>query len=311
VTTQYAGFGIFFDTCVDATLAAYSGVKFTVSGSLSAGCSMQFAHNFSQDAYYVGDPKGSCTAGASQCYAPSTALTVGAVPANVTVGFGEVTGGNPITAVDATRLTGPQWQFNVPPAGCTADIVLDDVTFVPHVVDHTFDASDEGFGLSDFDPAGIDVNLGAPGSGSAPTIALDPTTGAPSPSSLEVTVHFTDYHQYVDVILPIDVAMPLDLTDRLLHAQIRLTSGSLSNGGVQLHASSTTTYLYGATNFMTLAPDQWTDLPLDMRKVDTPGWDPRQIVQLGVQIISGGEPGDGTPYPDTGDAVFHIDTLSD
>src|SRR5207302_1128686 len=65
---QSVGFGIYFRGCVDA--AAYSGVKFDMSGTVT-GCAMSYAFNFSEDSWNAalvdagsdGDANGACTLG--------------------------------------------------------------------------------------------------------------------------------------------------------------------------------------------------------------------------------------------------------
>src|SRR5262249_44070892 len=115
--------------------------------------------------------------------------------------------------------------------------------------------------------------------------------------ALAVTAPFTALDQYVDAIA--GFAPPgLDLTGKTLHARVRLVSGSFVTGGVQLHASSGPTFVFAGT-FMN--PDQfplgvWVPVTLDLAAAaaSTPGFDPAQIVQIGVQFFSGFSPHGGT-----------------
>jgi hypothetical protein len=131
---NYAGFGISFNACTDAS--TYSGVKFNISGTLSTGCTIQFSATFSEDAAPSSTaPVGrdSCT---GSCYPPSKIFALPATATDVTVNFADVTGGAPLMVIDKARLTGIQWQLNVPATtdaggGCTGSVTIDNVVFVP------------------------------------------------------------------------------------------------------------------------------------------------------------------------------------
>jgi hypothetical protein len=122
------GFGLYFNMCTDAS--RYSGISFTINGNLGA-CPLQFSAQFSEDDDVASDPSfGSCTA--ATCYPPSLQpVGVG----TTTVRFADLTGGNPLTTVDAARLTGVHWQVSPPTgaaaASCSANFTIDDVSFVP------------------------------------------------------------------------------------------------------------------------------------------------------------------------------------
>jgi hypothetical protein len=178
---------------------------------------------------------------------------------------------------------------------------------------YTFMSNTEGFALSTFDDHD-QTNLGAlppPG----PSLILDTTTnepgGAAGSGSLKLTVNFTAYDQYVDVIL--DPSPALNLARKIGCAQVRLTSGSFT-GGIHFHASSGAAsegYAGGATPTLTVGT--WTTVPLNF---DTPvtrmdPWLSSDVVELGIQIFTGDPPFAGVPYPATGPTVFHIDTIAD
>jgi hypothetical protein len=122
---QFWGVGLYLANCTDAS--AYSGVEFKISGAISTGCMLAFSHNFSEDSAASSDQHGSCTE--ASCYAPSAPLTVTATPQVQMISFTGVTGGNPVMVVDKARLSGLQWGFAIPPTGCIATIIIDDVTF--------------------------------------------------------------------------------------------------------------------------------------------------------------------------------------
>jgi hypothetical protein len=129
----YAGFGLPFNMCTDAT--AFSGVKFHISGTLSSACSIQFSAIFSEDAAVSANAAfASCTA--ASCYPPAAIFTLPATPTDVTVMFSMVTGGAPVSAmVIKSELNGIQWQVNVPTSpdagGCTGMVTITNIQFVP------------------------------------------------------------------------------------------------------------------------------------------------------------------------------------
>jgi hypothetical protein len=141
-TTQYAGFVLFFNNCVNA--CAFKGVSFSIKGSIM-GCTMQFSSNFTQDVCNDGttntDPKGSYKydAGTScPAYSPQLNLkTITATAQTIQVAFDDamLIGGVPETTVDNGHITGVQWQFTIPPVGdggpqaCIANINLSNIKF--------------------------------------------------------------------------------------------------------------------------------------------------------------------------------------
>ena len=178
---------------------------------------------------------------------------------------------------------------------------------------YTFMFAAEGFSLSTFnDPD--QTNLGAlPGAG--PSLVFDGTTNEPGgmagSGSLKLTVNFTGYDQYVDVIL--DPSSALNLARKIGCAQVRLTSGSFT-GGIHFHASSGAAsegYAGGPTPVLNLG--SWTTLPLSfdapVTRVDP--WVSSDVVELGIQVFTGDPPVAGAVYPLTGPTVFHIDTIVD
>jgi hypothetical protein len=125
----YSGFGLYFSkpACVDAS--AYSGVQFTVSGSLGT-CSLNVFTSISEDsAMASAGPVGRCTA--TSCVSPYSAplgLGTNVVP------FTAMSGGTPDPTVDASALLNVGWTLNVPTDGvtapCTASFTISDVSFV-------------------------------------------------------------------------------------------------------------------------------------------------------------------------------------
>jgi hypothetical protein len=191
-------------------------------------------------------------------------------------------------------------------AGAPTDGGVQDGGVVPSFA-YTFDNTALGFTLNTFPPAAPVVNLAAPDSGSAPTVMFDATIGNPNPGSLKVTATYTDYRQYVDVI--VGPNPHLNLTGKTIHARVMLVSGDFSTGRASLHASSTG-FLYGGGPYTTLAPGVWTDLSFDLTTVTTAGWVASDILQVGIQFLTGDPPEAGT-FPGPRDVVFHIDTITD
>jgi hypothetical protein len=128
IGAAFSGFGLYFNSCTDAS--AYSGISFMITGDLGA-CPLQFSAQFSEDDFMGDDPSfGSCSA--ALCYSPSF-QPVGL--GTNTISFASMTGGAPVTVVDAARLTGVHWQVTPPTgasaASCAANFTVDDVAFVP------------------------------------------------------------------------------------------------------------------------------------------------------------------------------------
>jgi endoglucanase len=180
-------------------------------------------------------------------------------------------------------------------------------------VSFTFDEEPEGW-IIDKSANPSSTNLGAtvPDGGSAPTLALSTADGSPKPGSLQVTVDFTALDQYV--IPFVYLGQPgINPSGKTLHAMIRLVSGSIPAGGVQFEALSGPSHLSGYGAFVPgtdLPLGTWVPLTLDLTAVTTAGFDPSQIVQIGVDIFSGFSANGGT-FTSTGPAVFEIDTVTD
>jgi hypothetical protein len=134
-TTQYpyAYAGLPFNACVDAS--TYKGVKFTASGTLNTGCTIQFSVVDKEHSPAANN--GTCTV--ASCYASSKIFTLPSTPTEVDVLFTDQTGGGAdpsAMAVDPTEILNVQWQLNVPHAvdggtagGCTGTVTIDDVSF--------------------------------------------------------------------------------------------------------------------------------------------------------------------------------------
>jgi hypothetical protein len=127
----YLGVGYPFNACVNAS--AYTGVKFKASGTLTAGCTIQFSVVDKQHSTVVNN--GTCTE--SNCYASAKVFPLPATPTDVTVLFSEQSGGGAAVGaapVDPTGLLNIQWQISpaggAAPAACSGTVTIDDVTFI-------------------------------------------------------------------------------------------------------------------------------------------------------------------------------------
>jgi hypothetical protein len=132
-TTMYPflGIGFPFSGCVSA--AAYTGVKFNASGTLSAGCTIQFSVVDKQHSTVANN--GTCTE--ASCYPSSKIFPLPATATDVTVLFSEQTGGGAAVGaapLDPTQILNIQWQISpaggAAPAACTGMVTIDNVTFI-------------------------------------------------------------------------------------------------------------------------------------------------------------------------------------
>jgi len=144
-----------------------------------------------------------------------------------------------------------------------------------------------------------------------PTLEWDGSDGSPDLGALKVTATFTNYRQYVDVIT--QIAPALDLSDRVLKAQVKLVSSTPASfpGGIQFHASAGMAYTYfGAAGLSFGNMGSWSPIRLDLNTASPP-FDPTMIVQLGVQVYAGDPPAGTTTLPAPITIVFEIDTITD
>jgi hypothetical protein len=127
----YVGVGLPFNACVNAS--TFTGVKFNATGTLSAGCTIQFSVVDKHHSTVANG--GICTA--ASCYPSAKTFTVPATATDVTVLFSEHTGGGADTGapvIDPTQILNIQWQIN--PAGgtaaaaCTGMVTIDNITFI-------------------------------------------------------------------------------------------------------------------------------------------------------------------------------------
>jgi len=136
---NYDGFGIYFNSCTDAS--AYTGVSFTVKGSVGTTGKMNFSFQTNADqGIDTVNMHGTCpTADLSNdyndCHFAQYQFPVTATATTVTIHFNDTQSvpGLPVAAVDGKDLLGLQWSFAW--AGMTdtaydADVTIDDVMFI-------------------------------------------------------------------------------------------------------------------------------------------------------------------------------------
>jgi hypothetical protein len=135
----YAGVGIYFDDCINATSS--TGFSFVLTGSFGTCDSLKLAALFPQiQSPPVPPATGHGVCAAANCYGPGTAYTV----ATTAVTFASMMGGGAVATVTPegqSRITGIDFGFHGPAGsdggadasagGCTVDFTIDDVKFTP------------------------------------------------------------------------------------------------------------------------------------------------------------------------------------
>ncbi|MEI9938546.1 MAG: hypothetical protein WDO69_15115 [Pseudomonadota bacterium] len=121
---DYDGFGVYFNTCYDAS--AYTGVSFNIKGAVGSKGTLNFrVQTNTNTAIDAANSKGSCvptdpTNTYPDCHPSSFDIPVSAGGSVVTVMFSQLTGGMPIAAVTGNNVVGLEWAFNWDPAAGTA-----------------------------------------------------------------------------------------------------------------------------------------------------------------------------------------------
>jgi hypothetical protein len=134
--TEYVGAVLYFSgnsTGTDCiTGAAYTGVQFNISGTVT-GCTVVFTINDSEhSAVSATDPKASGMAGSypgTFALTPTTTATLVKVPFT---GTGAPTGGSPASPIDKTKLESISWQYVIPQADggtCMSSLTIDSISF--------------------------------------------------------------------------------------------------------------------------------------------------------------------------------------
>lgn len=169
-------------------------------------------------------------------------------------------------------------------------------------LDFPFLADADGFALDTFSTPGPYTNGnpqnlgGALDAAVAPTAAFDGSVGMPAPGSLAITAMFSDFNQTVNVRRLYAATATISLAGKILTAQVRLDPGSTFTGSVHLVALSTPSppaaapgYYFAQGNSSLLTDNNWHTLTFDLSVPEfaAAGFDPTNIVQVGVQLASG------------------------
>jgi hypothetical protein len=188
---------------------------------------------------------------------------------------------------------------------------------------YTFGSSVQGWSINVYHDTGTSTNIGwelSPDAGidaaMPPMLTHDDTDGDPAataPGCLKLTTTFTGYNQYVDIKIGINPM--LDLSGKTLTAKVQLASatGGTFPGGAILEADTTPSYSYGGSGGLPLTTSgTWKTLQLALDTV-TPltgqTYDPKMVIQVGVQFYSGSPPTDGGTTLGPIEATFLIDTV--
>ena len=143
--------------------------------------------------------------------------------------------------------------------------------------------------------------------------ASDDSEGGTSSGSMKITVTFSEFGQYVDPVYNLPAVV--DLSNRTMTMKIRLVSGTFSTGGVQFHFGTGSSYVYSAGAWVngTDLSSAWKILSIDTSTAvaadpsQQANFDPSMVIQVGVQIGTGGATDGGVPAE--GPLVFEIDTV--
>ncbi|HEY4393744.1 MAG TPA: hypothetical protein VGP64_06760 [Polyangia bacterium] len=188
------------------------------------------------------------------------------------------------------------------------------------ILDDTFDDATkgtQGFSIQAFvDPSNLGskaADAGVPDGGTYPTIGQDPDHGQAGSGALKVTATYTNFNQYVEVLL--GFSPPKDMTGAVLHASVNVVPPSTSTsflGGAFIYAKSGTQYIYSNSTGVSLTAGAFTPLTFDF---DTATAAPNQpapfmpsmIQEIGIHIYSDGPFDGGTFAP--GEYTIYIDNV--
>jgi hypothetical protein len=172
----------------------------------------------------------------------------------------------------------------------------------PPPLNVTFDVNTQAFAVGPFGAV--------PDGGAAPTLTFDSALGDPNPGSIAVTLPFTTYGQVYGV--ESNVKPTTNLSGKTIHAKIMLDGAAAAFtqlGYVDLFAQSNG-YIYGRGTTTGLTAGVWTDLSMTVSApaAMNTGYDPTQIIQVGVEIGVGAMP-DGGVFGASEAPTFHLDSF--
>jgi hypothetical protein len=175
----------------------------------------------------------------------------------------------------------------------------------------TFDKNIEGFGFNTFNPS-TGGNVDDIDGGTKPTLTWDNTVGSPSSTptgSLKLEVTFTDYNQFA--LISSGTKPWINGTGKTASVWVLLDAidgGHTFGGGIQLEASSGTSFAGASGAYTTLTAGTWKAVTLPLTAAGT--FDPAQLIQFSINFTTGSRP-DGGTFGGPIHATFHIDTLTD
>jgi hypothetical protein len=175
----------------------------------------------------------------------------------------------------------------------------------------TFDKNAEGFGFNAFNPS-AGGNVDDIDGGTKPTLIWDNTVGSPSSTptgSLKLDVTFTDYNQFA--LISSGTKPWINGIGKTAQVWILLDAvdgGHSFGGGVQLEASSGTSFAAASGAYTTLTAGTWKQVTLPLTAAGA--FDPAQLIQFSINFATGGKP-DGGTFAGPVHATFHIDSLTD
>jgi hypothetical protein len=167
-----------------------------------------------------------------------------------------------------------------------------------------FATGSEGFQLNVYHDTG-NTNLGDPASGASPTLSFDSTAGSPDPGALKVVAPYTGPNQYVDIQKSM-TNTPQDWRGKTLYVRIKVVSGTYP-GGAQVYAITVPNqYVFGGTFTNVAANNNWQEFSvnLDNPMTANAGYDPEQVIIVGVQLNTGSAGASATTV------TFNIDSFS-
>jgi len=167
-----------------------------------------------------------------------------------------------------------------------------------------FNSSTEGFQLNVYHDTG-NTNLGDPASGASPTLSFDNLNGNPDPGCIEVVAPYTGPNQYVDIQKSMTTT-PQDWTGKTLHVRIKVVEGKYP-GGAQVYAITVPNqYVFGGTFTNVASNNNWQEFTvnLDNPMTQNSGYDPAQVIIVGVQLNTGSAGASATTVR------FNIDSFS-
>jgi hypothetical protein len=170
-----------------------------------------------------------------------------------------------------------------------------------------FATATEGFQLNVYheDATSGQTNLGDPASNATPSLTFDSSVGSPDPGSLKVVAPYTGANQYVDIQKSMTMS-PMDWRGKTMHVRIKIASGNYP-GGAQVYAITVPMqYKFGGTFTNVAKNNNWQEFTVNLDSPMTPitGYDPSQVIIVGVQLNTGNA-GSGA---DT--VTFNIDSFS-